>query len=84
MLNILTNLLKKKHHHPDCYASCRLIFLSCVCFASIYASTAAKSYILNYMWHNSGSSLFDQRIINIQHKNKNKQQYTALCNQHNR
>jgi len=38
------------HHHPDCYASCRLIFLPCVCFASIYASTAAKSYILNYMW----------------------------------
>ena len=25
-------------------------FLPCVCFASIYASTAAKSYILNYMW----------------------------------
>ena len=38
------------HHHPDCYSSCRLIFLRCVCFASIYASTAAKSYILNYMW----------------------------------
>ena len=32
------------HHHPDCYASCRLIFLPCICFASIYASTAAKSY----------------------------------------
>jgi len=38
------------HHHPDCYASCRLIFLPYVCFASIHASTAAKSYILNYMW----------------------------------
>jgi len=38
------------HHHPDCYAWCRLIFLPCVCFASIYASTAAKCYILNYMW----------------------------------
>ena len=38
------------HHHPDCYASCRLIFLPCVCFASIYASTAAKSYILNWVW----------------------------------
>jgi len=38
------------HHHPDCYVSCRLIFLLCVCFASIYASTTTKSYILNYMW----------------------------------
>jgi len=37
------------HHYPYCYASC-LIFWPCVCFASIYASTAAKSYILNYMW----------------------------------
>ena len=38
-------------HHSDCYASCRLIlFLPCVCFASIYASTAAKSYILNCVW----------------------------------
>jgi len=37
------------HHHPDCHASCWLIFLLCVCFASIYASTAAKSYILDYM-----------------------------------
>jgi len=33
----------------DCYISCRLIFLPCVCFASIYASTAARSYIVNYM-----------------------------------
>jgi len=39
MLNILTNLLKEK------FAKHRY-----VCFASIYASTAAKSYILNYMW----------------------------------
>jgi len=38
------------HHHPDCYISSRRIFLPCVCFASVYASTAAKSYILNYMW----------------------------------
>ena len=38
------------HHYPDCYASCRLIFLPCVCFVSIYATTAVKSYILNYMW----------------------------------
>ena len=38
-------------HHSDCYASCRLIlFLPCVCFASIHASTAAKSYILNCVW----------------------------------
>jgi len=36
--------------HTDCYASCPLIFLPYVWFASIYASTAAKSYILNYMW----------------------------------
>jgi len=35
---------------PYCYTSCRLIFLPCTCFASIYASTAAKSYILIYMW----------------------------------
>ena len=42
MSNILTNLLKEKF--------VRLIFLPCVCFASIYASMAAKSYILNYMW----------------------------------
>ena len=34
---------------PACYALCRVIFLPCVCFASIYASTTAKSYILNYM-----------------------------------
>jgi len=39
-----------KNHHPDCYPSCRLIFLPCVCFTSIYASTAAKSYISNHMW----------------------------------
>jgi len=32
------------------YGSCRLIFLPCICFASRCASTAAKSYILNYMW----------------------------------
>jgi len=38
------------HHYPDCYASCRLIFLPCVCFASIYASTAAKSYVSNHSW----------------------------------
>ena len=38
------------HRHPDCHASCWLIFLLCVCFASIYVSTAAKSYILNHMW----------------------------------
>jgi len=37
------------HDHPDCYASCQLIFLPCVCFASICASTAAKTCILNYM-----------------------------------
>ena len=37
------------HHQPDCYASRRLIFLP-FCFASMYASTAAKSYILSYMW----------------------------------
>jgi len=49
MSNILTNSLKKKHHHPDCYSSCRLMFSPCVCFASICANTAAKSYILNYM-----------------------------------
>jgi len=49
MSNILT-IYYKKHHHPDCYVSCRLIFLPCLYFASIYASTAAKSYILNYMW----------------------------------
>jgi len=42
MSTILTNLLKEKFG--------RLIFLPCVCFASIHASTAAKSYILNYMW----------------------------------
>jgi len=29
---------------------CPLIFLPCICFVSVYASTAAKSYILNYMW----------------------------------
>jgi len=39
MSNILTKLLEEKFG--------RLIFLPCVCFASIYASTAAKSYILN-------------------------------------
>jgi len=38
------------HQHPDCYASCQLIFLPCDYFASIYNSTAVKSYILNYMW----------------------------------
>jgi len=38
------------HHHPDCYSSCRLIFLPYVCFASIYASTAAKSYVSNHSW----------------------------------
>ena len=38
------------HHHPDCYASWRLIFLPCVCLATIFASTVSKSYILNYMW----------------------------------
>jgi len=42
MSNILTKLLKEKFGW--------LIFLPCVYFASIYASTAAKSYILNYMW----------------------------------
>ena len=30
-------------------ASCRLIFFPCVCFASICASTTAKSYMLDYM-----------------------------------
>jgi len=38
------------YHDPGCYASCRLIFLPGVRFASIHAGTAAKSYILNYMW----------------------------------
>ena len=38
------------HHHPDCYIPCWLIFLPCICFASVCAITAAKSYILNYMW----------------------------------
>jgi len=38
------------HHHLNCYASGRPIFLPCVCFASIYASTVAKSYTLDYMW----------------------------------
>jgi len=42
MSNILKNLLKERFG--------RLIFLPCVCFASIDAATAAKSYILNYMW----------------------------------
>jgi len=46
MSNILTNLLKEVWSTD----SCRLIFLPCVCFASMYARTAAKSYILNYMW----------------------------------
>jgi len=32
------------HHHPDCYSSCWLIFLPCVCLTSIYASMVAKSY----------------------------------------
>ena len=43
MSNILTNLLKET-------SPSRLIILPCVCFASIYASTAAKSFILNYIW----------------------------------
>jgi len=43
MSNILTNFQRN-------YASRRLIFLTCVCSASIYATTTAKSYTLNYMW----------------------------------
>jgi len=31
MSNILT-IYYKKHHHPDCYVSCRLIFLPCLAF----------------------------------------------------
>jgi len=65
MSNILTNLLKKKHHHPDCYASYRLIFLPCVCFASICASTAAKSHILNHMWTAANFIIEGRRLSTV-------------------
>jgi len=47
-------------------ASCQLIFLPCVCFASIYASTAAKSYILNYMW--TAAILIHYRRPQVMHR----------------
>jgi len=56
------------HHHPDCYASCWLIFLPYVCFASTYASMAAKSYIFNHMWMAANfiieGHMLDQRWAN--------------------
>jgi len=34
-----------------CYITIQIVtHRVCVCFASIHASTAAKSYILNFMW----------------------------------
>jgi len=50
---------------PDCYASCWLIFLPCVCFASLYARTAAKSCILNYMWD---GCKFHYRRLQVVHR----------------
>ena len=57
MSNILTNLLKEKF--------VRLIRLPCVCFASIYASTAAKSYILNYMWTAANFIIEGRRLCTV-------------------
>jgi len=53
------------YHHQDCYASCRLIFLPCVCFASIYASTAVKSYILSYMWTAENFIIKGRRLCTV-------------------
>jgi len=50
LIDSLLTPIVESTHHPDCYASCWLIFLPCVGFVSIYASTAIRSCILNYMW----------------------------------
>jgi len=53
------------HHHPDCYAPCRLIFLPCVCSASVHAITAAKSYLLNYMWTAANFIIEGRRLCTV-------------------
>jgi len=45
-----TNLLKEKFAKHRSNRWLPWYCFPCVCFASIYTSTAAKSYILNYMW----------------------------------
>jgi len=64
MSNILTNLLKKEHHHTDCYASCRLIFLLCVCFASIRQH---DRQILYFKLHVDGRK-FHYRRPQVEHR----------------
>jgi len=55
----------KRQTFPDYYASCQLIFLPCVCLASIYVSTAAKSYLLNYMWTAANFIIEGRRLCTV-------------------
>ena len=68
-------------------------FLPCVCFASMYASTAAKSYVSNYMWTAANFIIADRmrpcgrRLCTVAlscacmrtHKNFGKRAHKALC-----
>jgi len=65
MSNILTNLLNEKFAKHRSNQLLPWSWLPCVCFPSIYASSAAKSYILNYMWTAANFIIEGRRLCTV-------------------